>query len=113
MLWSALFLAVILGAVWEMQKLPDASGRIAQLPTRGLMVDSRDMPLTPSEEIAFNGSAWLKRLAMVGHEQVILTVLDGTRNRHAIHDPVFCFAAQDGKARGRSLFFSAMVRDAL
>jgi hypothetical protein len=91
MLWSALFLAVIFGAVWEMQKLPDASSRIALLPMRGLMVDSRDMPLTPSEEIAFNGSAWLKRLAMAGREQVILTVLDGTRNRHAVHDPVFCF----------------------
>jgi hypothetical protein len=57
MLWSALFLAVILGAVWEMQKLPDASGRIAQLPTRGLMVDSGDMPLTPSTVLP-GSSGW-------------------------------------------------------
>jgi hypothetical protein len=104
MLWSALFLAVILGAVWEMQKLPDASGRMAQLPARGLMVDSGDMPLTPSEEIAFNGSAWLKRLAMVGREQVILTVLDGTRNRHAIHDPAFCFRGAGWKVESQEPF---------
>lgn len=91
LLWTALVAAVLLGVVWEFYPLPDAVARLAKFPRRSLMADSRDMPLTPTEDANFSGTTVVKRLASVRGERVIVTVVDGTHNRHAIHDPVFCF----------------------
>jgi len=90
-LWLALGFTVVMGAAWEWQKLPDASDRFAKLSAQNPSVQVQSIPLVPAEETAFAGCSWLKRLVTVGTDQVILTVLDGTRNRHAIHDPTFCF----------------------
>ncbi len=90
-LWLALLFTAVTGAALELQKLPDASARMAGLSLQNASVQTQNIPLEPAEEIAFAGCSWLKRLVSVGHDQVILTVLDGTRNRHAIHDPTFCF----------------------
>jgi hypothetical protein len=90
-LWTALAAAIVLATLWERFPLADASARLNRLPRASLLVESRDMPMTPTEQANFTGTSVLKRLASAGHERVILTVVDGTRNRHAIHDPVFCF----------------------
>lgn len=90
-LWLALLVTVVIGAAWEFQTLPDASARLAALAAKNPSVQLQSIPLEPTEETAFAGCGWLKRLVNVGTDQVILTVLDGTRNRHAIHDPTFCF----------------------
>jgi len=49
------------------------------------------MPLSPGEQVIFSGVNVLKRDATVGGDHAVLTVIDGTKNRHAVHDPVFCF----------------------
>ena len=90
-LWIALTAAIALATLWERFPIADASVRLNRLPRASLLVESRDMPMTPSEQANFAGTSVLKRLASAGRERVILTVVDGTRTRHAIHDPVFCF----------------------
>ncbi len=90
-LWLALGITIALGALWEFQSLPDASDRMSKLTAQNPMVQLQTIPLLPAEEIAFQGCSSLKRLVVTGPDQVILTVLDGTHNRHAIHDPTFCF----------------------
>jgi len=90
-IWIALLPTVALGLLWQYYPLTDASPRLARLTPRGLMVESRDMALTPTEEANFSGTHVIKRLAAFGRDRVILIVVDGTRNRHAIHDPLFCF----------------------
>jgi hypothetical protein len=77
--------------VWEFYPLTDASSRINHFPRMSGQVASRDLPLTPGEEAIFCGVTVVKRLALVGDDRAVVTVIDGTKNRHAVHDPVFCF----------------------
>jgi hypothetical protein len=37
-------------------------------------------------------------IVMRGGGQLLLTVIDGTRNRHAVHDPVYCFSGAGWQA---------------
>jgi hypothetical protein len=71
--------------------LADASSRLDAFPRNGAQVQSHDVPLAPGEQVIFSGVTVLKRLALVGNDRAIVTVIDGTQNRHAVHDPVFCF----------------------
>ena len=90
-LWLMLVVSLGLGLLWQYYPLPDASFRLTCLAPRTVMVESRDMPLTPTEQANFSGTTVVKRLVSAGQQRVILIVVDGTHNRHAIHDPLFCF----------------------
>jgi hypothetical protein len=90
-LWLAFAIVVPLGLLWQFYPLSDASARLNSFPHKSATVDSQDVPLTPAEASIFSGVTVLKRLAQVGNDQAIVTVIDGTKNRHAVHDPVFCF----------------------
>lgn len=90
-LWAALALAVCLSLVWETVSLPDASRRLASLPVSGFGFAGRDLPLNDVEKGVFGGVQTVKRLYQAGHQQFIVQVIDGSRNRHAIHDPLYCF----------------------
>ena len=61
------------------------------------MLESHDLPLTDGEKAIFTGVTMLKRLAIAGGDRAVVTVIDGTKNRHAVHDPVFCFRGAAGK----------------
>jgi hypothetical protein len=91
LLWTAMVVAVLLGLLWQLFPLPDAGDRLAALPENGLMMASEDLPLTEAEERIYAEAQVLKRLVQVRGQRVILTIIDGTRNRHAVHDPLFCF----------------------
>ncbi|MEI8341155.1 MAG: exosortase-associated EpsI family protein [Verrucomicrobiota bacterium] len=90
-LWIALIAAILLATLWERFPLADASKRLQSLPHNSLLMESRDMPMTPAEQANFSGTTVIKRFAAAGRDRIILTVVDGTHDRHAIHDPVFCF----------------------
>lgn len=90
-LWGAIALAVVMGLLWQLFPLPDAGERLAALPERGLMMAAEDLPLTEAEERIYTEARVLKRLVQVRGQRVILTIIDGTQNRHAVHDPLFCF----------------------
>lgn len=89
-MWAALALAMFLGLVWNLS-LPDAAGRLRSLPENGLFYTSQSIALSP-EELKFFGAATVQRrqVALNGSE-FVLTIIDGTRNRHAVHDPLYCF----------------------
>ena len=90
-LWILLGIVVLLGILWEFHDLPDAGPRLARLPMRSLTVESRNMDLTPAEREIFGKTTVVKRLVSVRGSRVLLTLIDGTKDRHAIHDPAFCF----------------------
>lgn len=89
--WGAIAIAVGLGVVWQLFPLEDATPRLEALPHRGVMMVSEDLPVTEAEQSIYNEATVLKRLVQVRGQRVILTIIDGTRNRHAVHDPLFCF----------------------
>ena len=90
-LWGSIVLAVGAGAAWQFYPLADASERMEALPLRGLMFASEDVPVSEVEQSIYTGATVMKRFAQVRGQKVVLTIIDGTGNRHAVHDPLFCF----------------------
>ena len=90
-LWAALVSAILLGALWQYAPLADASKRIENFPLKGIGYQGRDVPLEPFEEEFFQDVTVVKRVYEVGGNYFFITILDGTQNRHVVHDPYYCF----------------------
>lgn len=90
-LWTSLILAVILSLVWQFAPLPAGSSRLAQLPASGLAFSSRDIPLNDVEKLVFSRAQTVKRLYQVGQQVFAVQAIDASGDRHAIHDPLYCF----------------------
>lgn len=91
LLWGGLTLAVLLGALWQFVPLTDAKHRIETLPLFGPGFVGRDIPLSTWEQGYFKNVNVLKRVYRVGKQTLFVSALDGTDNRHAVHDPLYCF----------------------
>lgn len=91
LLWIAFAAALILGIAWTAIPLPDAGKRLDALPARGWQISSREVPLAGAENDIFRGARVIKRLYQVGGQRLVLLVVDGSRQRHAVHDPAYCF----------------------
>ena len=91
LLWVILGLAVLLALLWEFVQIPDAGERLGRIPLTGYGFGARDLPLSDLERNIFGKARVLKRVYRVGRQGVVLQVIDATRDRHAIHDPLFCF----------------------
>lgn len=91
LLWAAFLLVAAVGALWEFVHLPDASARLDAIPESGFGFAARELPLSESERAIFGNARVLKRLYQVGRQRAVLQVIDASRDRHAVHDPLFCF----------------------
>ena len=89
-LWVGLGAVVFLAVVWTSIPLPDAAGRLQALPKRGVDFLSRDLPLSPGETKALGPVAYLKRLYVWRGQRFAVLAVDGTHNRHVVHDPQYC-----------------------
>ena len=102
LIWAAIGLAVLAGGLWQLYPLSDAAERLEALPRRGLFFASEDLPVSETEAKIYAGATVVKRLAQVRGQQVVLTLIDGTGNRHAVHDPLFCFRGAGWDVEGES-----------
>ncbi|MCB1136252.1 MAG: exosortase-associated EpsI family protein [Chlamydiia bacterium] len=91
LLLGLLIFACAVGFMWEFFELPTAKNRIAQLPLVKKGYIGREIGLTDSELSFFQGVTVVKRVYNVGNQKCFITILDGTRNRHAVHDPFYCY----------------------
>ena len=99
-IWAAIALAVVAGGLWQLYPLPDAGERLEGLPRRGLFFAAEDLPVSETELKIYAGATVVKRFAQVRGQQVVLTIIDGTGNRHAVHDPLFCFRGAGWEVKG-------------
>jgi Protein of unknown function (DUF3485) len=90
-LWAGLAIAILLGLIWQLYPLPDAKKRMDTLPLVGKGFVGTDVPETEFEQIFFKGVNVIKRVYRIEHANFFVTVLDGTHNRHVVHDPYYCF----------------------
>jgi hypothetical protein len=90
-LWLATAFALGLAGLWQFFPLADAASRLEALPLNGLFFNARPMSLNPAEHEIYGRALVLKRLVRMRGQAFTLTVIDGTRNRHAVHDPLYCF----------------------
>ena len=82
---------ILLSLIWQFYPLPDAQKRLDALPLYGKDFVSQDIPLSDFEETFFKNVNIIKRIYRIDSITYFVTVLDGTRNRHIVHDPYYCF----------------------
>ena len=90
-LLAGLVLAGLLAMAWDSVTLPDAQDRVSRLATAGLGFTSRELPLNETEKSIYGAAQVTKRIYRAGHENFEVIIIDGARNRHAVHDPAYCF----------------------
>ncbi len=90
-MWSLLGTCVVLGTLWRMIPLPDAEERLERLPATSGGLPSREAPFTESELRWLGDAHAIKRVYRLGNRDFLVTVIDGTRNRRAVHDPMYCW----------------------
>lgn len=90
-LWLALLLVAVGCILWELLPETRETSRLTQLPLKGFGFAGRDVPLTEAEATVFKRAAVLKRLYQVGGDRFVLLAVDSAGDRHAVHDPLYCF----------------------
>lgn len=90
-LWAALAVAVVLSIIAEVRPRTKGGSRLDALPLHGLGFIGRDLPLSAAETTVFHQARVVKRLYQAGGNRFILLAVDGGGDRHAIHDPIYCF----------------------
>ena len=68
----------------------ESVSRLSDLPIAGEEFRSAPMPLNPQETQAIGDAIAIRRWYQFKSTQAIVTVVDGTLNRHAIHDLLYC-----------------------
>jgi len=103
-LWIGLAIAIVLGLLWQLYPLPDAQYRLDKLPMAGQNFAGEDLPLTEFEMNFFKNVNVMKRFYRIGNETFFVTALDGTHNRHVVHDPYYCFTGSGWEIVGKKKF---------
>jgi len=101
LLWASLVATIALVVLWRFVELPDAQDRVRRLPLNGPGFSGRDQPLAAAEATIFGSAQAIKRRYLVDGRPLELMVIDGTRNRHAVHDPLYCKLGAGWQVSGR------------
>ncbi|WP_372364696.1 exosortase-associated EpsI family protein [Candidatus Uabimicrobium sp. HlEnr_7] len=64
--------------------------RLSNLSRKGFGFISQDIALTQKEQSSFGKAKVIKRFYRVGKQRFVLLAIDGTKDRHAVHDPNYC-----------------------
>jgi hypothetical protein len=90
-LWIGLVVAIVLGSLWQFFPLKDAQERLRAIPLKGAQFSGENVPLSAFEKDFFKKINIMKRVYKVGNQNAFIYGLDGTHNRHLVHDPSYCF----------------------
>ena len=96
-LWALLVVALGIGFLWEMYPLKSATSRIEKLPLSGINFQAESLPLNEQDLEFMKGANAYKYLLVFNQQSFFITIMDGTKNRHAIHDPTYCFVGAGWK----------------
>jgi hypothetical protein len=91
LLWGALALALVMGVAFDLSRKGADASRIHRIPAKGFGFHSFEIPLSQGELARYKQAEVIKRCYVMGASRFILVAIDGERNRHAVHDPMYCF----------------------
>ena len=91
LLLSLLLVMVVAALILRRIELPDASERLRDFPTSGPAFSSKQMELTEFEEDMLGEANALKAVYAWHGMNYVITIIDGTHDRQAVHDPRYCF----------------------
>lgn len=91
LLFSALIALIIAAFLLRAIELEDATVRIERFPKSGPMFSSRSLELTDFEKDMLGSAKGCKFIYLWQGLHYFITIIDGTANRQAVHDPRYCF----------------------
>ena len=89
-LWIGAVMVALAAVLWRLAPLPDAHDRLAAL-AAGPGQRLQSIALAKWEADYFGRALAMRWLAQGRGPAVIVTVVDGSGNRRAVHDPAYCF----------------------
>lgn len=91
-LWVGSLIVLFFAVIVEIVPQDDALDRLLAIPAQGEHFTSRETPLNEQEKALLGEASAVKRLIFPdGQAPFLFSVIDGSRNRHAVHDPKYCF----------------------
>ena len=90
-LWLAIVFSVGCGIAWSFYPLAGAAERLHAVPIHCASFSGEDVPLTERELKVLGRVDVLHRRYTNDARSLYVTVIDGSRDRHAVHDPRYCF----------------------
>lgn len=85
--------SAIIALFWPMLPMADDDDRLATISMDGPDFQSRPLPLSDADKSFLAGAKAIQRIVQTRHGSlIILSVIDGSGNRHAVHDPAYCLA---------------------
>ena len=95
-------LAGLLALAWPLLPMQPGPDRLASLPAQSTEHESQEIELSGEERDFLAGASALQRIIVPrGGAPLILTVIDGSGNRHAVHDPAYCLAGGGWRITGQ------------
>lgn len=101
LLWLAGLVAAACGFLWQFgQRTDPARARLAAIPLTGENFYGQNIPLSPTEQRVLGRADLVNRRYRFGDRQLFVTVIDGAHDRHAVHDPQYCFQGAGWQVTG-------------
>jgi hypothetical protein len=92
-LYGAAGFAVLVTLIWPMLPMVGGEDRLSSIPMSGPEFESREVQLKEHEIEFLDGAQAIQRIIKPrGGPKLSMSVVDGSGNRHAVHDPSYCFA---------------------
>lgn len=91
LLWTFTVGCILCGSAWSLVPLPGAADRLARVPLEADGYVGREAPLNERELKVLGRVDHLHREYAVAGRSLYVTLIDGSRDRHAVHDPRYCF----------------------
>ena len=88
--WVALVVLLAVSATWTLRASSDASARMRALPLTGPGYSAQNVALDERELATFGKARVLKRRYVSAAGAFRVFIVDGTADRHAVHDPLYC-----------------------
>lgn len=90
-LWILVIFSVGCGIAWSFYPLSGAGEKLRAVPLQCGPFAGVDVPLTERELKVLGRVDVVHRRYEFGARSVYVTLIDGSRDRHAVHDPRYCF----------------------
>lgn len=93
LMYVAAAFAVLVTLIWPMLPMAAGQDRLSTIPLHGPDFESREIKLKEHEIRFLDGAQAIQRIVKPrGGPTLSMSVIDGSGNRHAVHDPSYCFA---------------------
>jgi hypothetical protein len=84
-------ITAVIALLWPALPMLNSSDRLAEIPLKGSDFYSESLELTAAEKEFLAGASAVQRIVRPHRGvPIMLSVIDGSDNRHAVHDPTYC-----------------------